>query len=291
MSRTGKDKFTNISRYGKHSRYMRKHPRTNIPEELMHTSMRDRRLGEYEYRFNLRMNMKYIEKFLRKNVGRYYNSVLEELYTKLKEAKVDELILDDYKLHLNPGYEYAIVGRGEPNPRSPYYRRFQRFYVDEKGILRTSTRWKDNVHIPYKVDSSNSTHDLYYVEDVKSFNKKKEYNEKNLNLPEMLRDVVITQELGRVWVINDSGRSEMRDVILVRASYKVEGWQHIKYKEMTPLDREYLSRNYEPVFVIGLGKSKVYTYNPPISPDTPSELRFLYDKPSTFIYNFYARKK
>ena len=107
----------------------------------------------------------------------------------------------------------------------------------------------------------------------------------------MLRETIITRELGRVWIINDSGKSEMRDVILVRSAYEVSGWQHAKYKEMTSQDREYLDRNYEPTFVIGLGESKVYKYNPPTPPDISSELRSLYDKPSTFTYRFYAKKK
>lgn len=270
---------------------MRKHPRANIPEDLMHTSMRDRRFGEYEYSWGRGMNWEYTKKYLRKNVGRGYNNVLEELYAKLKEAKVDEQTFDDYKLHLNPGYEYAIVGREEPDSRSPYHHHFHDFYVDERGILRASARWRDNVHIPYKTDPNNSTRNLFYVEDTKSFNKKKEYNEKNLNLPEMLRETIITRELGRVWIINDSGKSEMRDVILVRTAYEVRGWQHTKYKEMTSQDREYLDRNYEPTFVIGPGQTKVYKYNPPIPPDISSELRSLYDKPSTFTYRFYAKKK
>lgn len=270
---------------------MRKHPRANIPEDLMHTSMKDRRFGEYEYKWARGMNSRYIERYLSKNVGRGYNNVLEELYAKLREAKVDEQTFDDYKLHLNPDYEYAIVGRSKTNPKRPYYYRLQKFYVDERGILRANTRWKVNVHISYKVGSDSSVHDIYYAEDAKSFNKKKEYNEKNLKLPEMLRETIITRELGRVWIINNSGKSEMRDVILVRTSYKVGGWQHIKYKEMTSQEREYLDRNYEPTFVIGLGMSKEYKYNPPIPSDVPSELRFLYDKPSTFTYQFYAKKK
>ena len=73
----------------------------------------------------------------------------------------------------------------------------------------------------------------------------------------MLRETLITRELGRVWIINDSGKSEMRDVILVRVSYKVGDWKHTKYREMTSQEREYLEQNYEPTFVIGLGKSKV----------------------------------
>lgn len=272
---------------------MRKHPRANIPEDLMHTSMKDRRFGEYEYKWARGMNWEYTERYLRKNVGRGYNNVLEELYAKLREANVDEQTLGDYKLHLNPDYEYAIVGRSKTNPKRPYYyvHGFKDFYVDERGILRANTRWKDNVHISYKVGSDSSVHDIYYAEDAKSFNKKKEYNEKNLNLPEMLRETIITRELGRVWIINNSGKSEMRDVILVRTSYKVGGWQHIKYKEMTSQEREYLDRNYEPTFVIGLGQSKEYKYNPPIPSDVPPELRFLYDKPSTFTYQFYAKKK
>lgn len=273
---------------------MRKHPRANIPEDLMHTSMKDRRFGEYEYRWSRGMNWEYTERYLRKNIGRGYNNVLEELYAKLREAKVDEQTFDDYKLHLNPDYNYAIVKRGEPDPRRPYYHGFKDFYVDERGILRASTGftgWKNSVHIQYKVDPDNSARNLYYVENKKSFNKKKEYNEKNLNLPEMLRETLITRELGRVWIINDSGKSEMRDVILVRASYKVGDWKHTKYREMTSQEREYLEQNYEPTFVIGLGKSKEYKYNPPIPSDTPSELRRLYDKPSTFTYQFYAKKK
>ena len=290
MSRTGKDKYTYISHQGKHSRYMRKHPRANIPEDLMHTSMKDRRFGEYEYSWGRGMNWEYTKRYLRKNIGRGYNNVLEELYAKLKEAKVDEQTFNDYKLHLNPSYEYAIVGRETPNSQRSHYR-YQDFYVDERGILRASAGWRDNVHIPYKKDPNNSARNLYYVEDTKSFNKKKEYNEKNLNLPEMLRESIITRELGRVWIINDSGKSEMRDVILVRSAYEVSGWQHAKYKEMTSQDREYLDRNYEPTFVIGLGESKVYKYNPPTPPDISSELRSLYDKPSTFTYRFYAKKK
>lgn len=269
---------------------MRKHPRANIPEDLMHTSMKDRRFGEYEYRWARGMNWEYTEKYLRKNVGRGYNNVLEELYAKLREAKVDEQTFNDYKLHLNPNYKYAIVGRETPNPQRSHYR-YQDFYVDERGILRASIRWKDNVHIPYKVDPDNSARNLYYVEDKETFNKKKEYNEKNLNLPEMLRETLFTQELGRVWIINDSGKSEMRDVILVRESYKMGDWQHIKYREMTSQEREYLDRNYEPTFVIGLGKSKEYKYNPPIPQDVPTEFRPLYDRPSTFTYHFYAKKK
>ena len=66
---------------------------------------------------------------------------------------------------------------------------------------------------------------------------------------------------------------------------------YTKYKEMTSQDREYLDRNYEPTFVIGLGESKVYKYNPPIPPDISSELRSLYDKPSTFTYRFYAKRR
>lgn len=290
MSRTGKDKYTYISHRSKHSRYMRKHPRANIPEDLMHTSMKDRRFGEYEYSWGRGMNWEYTKRYLRKNIGRGYNNVLEELYAKLREAKVDEQTFNDYKLHLNPSYEYAIVGCETPNPQRSHYR-YQDFYVDERGILRASAGWRDNVHIPYKKDPNNSARNLYYVEDTKSFNKKKEYNEKNLNLPEMLRETIITRELGRVWIINDSGKSEMRDVILVRSAYEVSGWQHAKYKEMTSQDREYLDRNYEPTFVIGFGESKVYKYNPPTPPDISSELRSLYDKPSTFTYRFYAKKK
>ena len=269
---------------------MRKHPRANIPEDLMHTSMKDRRFGEYEYRWARGMNWEYTEKYLRKNVGRGYNNVLEELYAKLREAKVDEQTFDDYKLHLNPSYKYAIVGREAPNPQRSYYR-YPDFYVDERDILRASAGWRDNVHISYKKDPNNSARNLYYVEDKKTFNKKKEYNEKNLNLPEMLRETLFTQELGRVWIINDSGKSEMRDVILVRASYKMGDWQHTKYREMTSQEREYLDRNYEPTFVIGLGKSKEYKYNPPIPQDVPTEFRSLYDRPSTFTYHFYAKKK
>ena len=289
MSRTGRDKFTYMSRRGKHSRGMKKHPRANIPEDIMHTSMRDGRFGEYEYNWGRGMNWEYTKKFLRKNVGRGYNNVLEDLYAKLKEANVDEQTFDDYKLHLNPGYEYAIVGREEPNLNSPYYHRFQDFYVDERGILRASTRWRDNVHIPYKVDPNNSARNLYYIEDTKTFNKKKEYNEKNLNLPEMLRETIITRELGRVWVINDSGKSEMRDVILVRSSYDT-GFKHIKYKEMTSQDKEYLDRNYEPTFVIGSGRTKTYEYKPPISLIASPNSQWMYP-PSTFTYRFYAKKK
>ena len=273
---------------------MRKHPRANIPEDLMHTSMKDRRFGEYEYKWARGMNWEYTRRYLRKNVGRGYNNVLEELYAKLREAKVDEQTFDDYKLHLNPDYNYAIVKRGEPDPRKPYYHGFKDFYVDERGILRVSTGftgWKNSVHIPYKVDPDNSARNLYYIENKKSFNKKKEYNEKNLNLPEMLRETLFTRELGRVWIINDSGKSEMRDVILVRASYKVGDWKHTKYREMTSQEREYLEQNYEPTFVIGLGKSKEYKYNPPIPQDVPTEFRSLYDSPSTFTYHFYAKKK
>lgn len=291
MSRTGKDKYTYISRRGRHSRYMKKHPRANIPEDLMHTSMRDRRFGDYEYNWGRGMNWEYTKKYLRKNVGRGYNNVLEELYAKLKEANVGEQTFDDYKLHLNPGYEYAIVGREESDSNNSYYHHYQDFYVDERGILRTSAKWRDSVHVPYKKNPNNPARNLYYVEDVKSFNKKKEYNEKNLRLPEMLRETLITRELGRVWIINGSGKSEMRDVILVRSSYDVKGWQHTKYKEMTSQDREYLDRNYEPTFVIGPGQTKVYTYNPPISPDTDPELSSLLCKPSTFTYRFYAKKK
>lgn len=289
MSRTGKDKFTYIGHHGKHSRCMRKHPRANIPEDIMHTSMKDRRFGEYEYNWGGGMNWEYAKKYLRKNVGRGYNNNLKELYAKLREANVDEKTFDEYKINLNPDYNHALIGREKYDPAKRRGWGIKLFYVDEQGILRSNVGWREMTCVAYKTDPNNSSQNLYYSEDRKSFEKKKEYNEKNLNLPEMLRETLITRELGKVWIINDSGKSEMKDVILVRSSYDT-GFKHISYKEMTSQDKEYLNRNYEPTFVVGFGQTKTYVYKPPISSVVSPNLHWMYP-PSTFTYRFYAKKK